>query len=156
MVDLKDLLDKVSAHLDGKKAAGLLFKEARINDGNGKQVKDILGWDCIVRAEDGTCYKYYVAQPPLIGMTKPIQIQCPLGASIIHSYKIDIEEAIKILDKGPCGDTFVEIRLSRPLVPDCKEPYWHFRLLHGVEVSIGANTGTMSPCHELKELLKKE
>lgn len=152
-MDLKDLLDKGSAALGGKPIAGLLFKQARINNGKGTEVKDILGWDCIVRAEDGTCYSFYVAQPPNIGMTKPVQIQCPLGIQVFDSYKIDIEEAIKILNKRDCGDTFVDIKLSWPLVPDCKEPYWHFRLTLGNEVSIGANTGTGS-CHKFKELLK--
>ena len=32
-------------------------------------------------------------------MTKPVQIPCPLGIRIISSYKIDIEDAIKILNK---------------------------------------------------------
>lgn len=55
-MDLKDLLNKVSASLNGKPMAGLLFKKARINNGKGREVGDILGWDCIVRAEDGTCF----------------------------------------------------------------------------------------------------
>ncbi len=150
-MDLKDLLNKASTSLNGKPMAGLLFKKARINNGKGREVGDILGWDCIVRAEDGTCFSFYVAQSH-IGMTKPVQIPCPLGIRIISSYKIDIEDAIKILNKKDCGDTFVDVELSWPLVPDCNEPYWHFRMTIGNEVFIGANSGT-GGCHKFKELL---
>ncbi|MDY0388637.1 MAG: hypothetical protein RBT65_16245, partial [Methanolobus sp.] len=151
-MDLKDLLNGVSTALNGKSIAGLLSKQALINNGKGTEVKDILGWNCIVRAEDGTCFSFYVAQPPKIGMTKPVQIPCPLGIRIIPSYKIGIEEAIKILNERDCGDTFVDVNLYWPLVPDCNEPYWHFRLTLGNEVFIGANTGT-GGCHKFKELL---
>ena len=76
----------------------------------------------------------------------------PSWIRIISSYKIDIEDAIKILNKKDCGDTFVDVELSWPLVPDCNEPYWHFRMTLGNEVFIGANSGT-SGCHKFKELL---
>lgn len=151
-MDLKYLSDKVSTALDGKPIAGLLSKQACINNGMGTEVKDILGWNFIERAKDGTCFSFYAAQPPLYGMTCPVQIQCPLGIRIIPSYKIDIEEAIKILNQRDCGNKFVDIKLFWPLVPDCKEPYWHFRLTLGNEVIIGANTG-IGGCHTLKKLL---
>lgn len=154
MDNLKELLDKAS-HLCGKPIIGLVSKEAYINNGVGKELKDIIGWNCIVRAED-TCFEFYVAQPPNFGMTKPVQKSCLIGLRPFVSYKIGIEEALEIFEKNvsqrDCGDSFTAIRLMWPLSFDCKEPYWYFRVLKH-EFLIGANTGTAHSCISLKELL---
>jgi predicted secreted protein len=154
MTDIKDLLNKVSSVLDDKPISGLLSKKALINNGKGTEVTDILGWNCIVRADDGTCYSFYVAQSGF-GMTQPVKIQCPLGLRVIPSYSIDIEKAIKKLNERDCGNTFIDIELFWPLVPECKEPYWHFRLTLGNEVIIGANSGS-GGCHTIEKLLSKK
>ncbi len=121
---------------------GLERKEARIKHGIGSSIEDILGWDVVVRAEDGSCYEYYVAQPPLKGMTQPKPILCPLGIIPFNGYKIGIEEAIKIFHSQNGGDKFTQISLSWPLVhPAASEPYWYFRTNLGNTVVIGANSG---------------
>lgn len=152
MVDGMQFLDEEAAKL-GVTFEGYLSKKARIKNGAGKSVSDILGWDCVVRTHDGACHRFYVAQPPLKGLTQWEPIECPLGVQIFSSYKIDIEQAIKILNSRDCGDTFTNIELYWPLVPDCKEPYWHFRLIFGNEVVIGANSGT-GGCHKVKVPVK--
>ena len=121
---------------------GLERKEARIKHGIGSSVKDILGWDVVVRAEDGSCYAYYVAQKPLIGMTHPEPIFCPLGIVAFNGYRIDIEEAIKIFHTQNGGDKFTQVTLCWPLIhPAAPEPYWYFRTNLGNTVVIGANSG---------------
>lgn len=92
---IADLLGKAQENT-GANFIGLLRKEARIKHGIGSQLSDILGWDNIVKAEDGNCYEYYSAQAPLIGTTMPIPVPCPLGIVAFDDCKIDIEEAIKI------------------------------------------------------------
>jgi hypothetical protein len=121
---------------------GLLRKTARIKHGMGSTAKDILGWDVVLRAQDGDCYEYYVAQPPLEGMTQAQPISCPLGLVAFDKYKINIEEAIKIFHSQNCGDKFTHVVLCWPLIhPAAKEPFWYFRTNLGNEVVIGANSG---------------
>lgn len=120
---------------------GLMVKKARIKNENGKEKSDILGWDYIFRAIDGTCYSFYAAEPPLIGMTQPIPIICPLGVKAFNSYKVDFKQAIETLHTMKCGGTFVAMSLSWPLTPECKQPYWHIRTSIGNDVAIGENTG---------------
>ena len=125
----------------GVKFIGLLRKIARIKHGIGSSIEDILGWDVVLRAKDGECYEYYVAQPPLIGMTQAQPICCPLGLVAFDGYKIDIKEAIKIFNTQNGGDKFTHVTLSWPLVhPAAKEPFWYFRTNLGTEVVIGANS----------------
>ena len=141
MSDIKDILANAEKQT-GIGFIGLERKCARIRNGVGSELKDILGWDVTVRDKDGTCYEYYVAQPPLIGMTQPQPVRCPLGIMPFDSYKIDIEEAIKIFHSQNGGDKFTEITLSWPLVhPQAPEPYWYFRTNLGNNVIIGANSG---------------
>lgn len=129
----------------GVKFIGLLRKTARIKHGIGNSIVDVLGWDVVLRAKDGDCYEYYVAQPPLEGMTQAQPISCPLGLVAFDEYKIDIKEAIKIFHTQNGGDKFTHIALSWPLVhPAAKEPFWHFRTNLGVEVVIGANSGQIN------------
>jgi hypothetical protein len=121
---------------------GLERKTARIRHGIGSELKDIMGWDVVVRGEDGSCYEYYVAQPPLIGMTQPQPVKCPLGIVAFDGYKVDIEEAIKIFHTQNGGDKFTDVVLSWPLIhPAAPEPYWYFRTNLGNNVVIGANSG---------------
>jgi len=132
----------------GVKFIGLLRKTARIKNGMGSSAEAILGWDVVLRAKDGDCYEYYVAQPPLEGMTQAQPISCPLGLVAFDGYKIDIKEAIKIFHTQNGGDKFTHIALSWPLVhPAAKEPFWHFRTNLGVEVVIGAISGQVNNSH---------
>jgi hypothetical protein len=120
---------------------GLERKIAKMAHTPGETVKDILGWDVVVRAQDGGCYEYYVAQPPLIGMSHPQPVRCPLGIVPFDDYKIDIDEAIQIFHSLEGHDGFMEVSLSWPLIyPDASEPYWYFRTLNGI-VIIGAISG---------------
>ncbi len=140
-------LSKVSAHLKktaGVHGVGIERKTARIRNGAGKEVTDILGWDVIIRAEDGECYSYYEAQPPLIGLTQAEPIMCPLGIIPFITYKIDIAKAIEIFKGQNGGDIFVSIVLSKPLVnPPATEPFWYFRTNLGNTIVIGADSGHM-------------
>ena len=139
-----DLLSQ-AAETTGETFIGLLRKTARIKLGIGSSVKDILGWDVVLRAKDGDCYGYYAAQPPLVGLTQAQPISCPLGLVTFESFKIDITEAIKIFQSQDGGDKFMDITLSWPLVhPAAKEPFWYFRTNLGVEVIIGADSGLIS------------
>jgi hypothetical protein len=139
-----DLLSQ-AAEITGETFIGILRKTARIKLGIGSSVKDILGWDVVLRAKDGDCYGYYAAQPPLVGLTQAQPISCPLGLVTFESFKIDITEAIKIFQSQDGGDKFTDITLSWPLVhPAAKEPFWYFRTNLGVEVIIGANSGQIS------------
>lgn len=144
MVDIKDYLNKEVAPKLKETVyfKGLLSQVAHIKDGAGKELSDILGWDYLVRADNG-CYKYYEAQPPLIGRTQPKATKCPCGIQVIDSYEIGIEKVIEILSTVS-NDAFVNIELYWPLTPECKEPCWQIRTTSGSYIAIGANSGTSS------------
>ncbi|SDC68469.1 hypothetical protein SAMN05216323_10449 [Williamwhitmania taraxaci] len=136
-----DLLAQVKEKT-GVSCIGLERKIARIRHNVGSNIADIQGWDVVVRGNDGSCMEYYVAQPPMMGMTQPQPISCPLGIIAFDDYKIDIKEAIEIFKTQNGGDKFTEISLSWPLVhPAAPEPFWHFRTNLGHTVVIGANSG---------------
>lgn len=140
--DFKDVMDQANVQV-GKavKFKGLMTKKARIKHNAGTSAKDVLGWDYVFRADDGTCYSFYAAQPPLIGMTQPVPIGCLLGVRVFDTYKVDFSQALDIMHTMKCGDTFVAMSLSWALVPECTEPYWHIRTSIGNDIAIGANSG---------------
>jgi hypothetical protein len=156
MTNLKKFFDDQAAKIgEGVKVVGIMSKKAHIKHGAGKELSDILGWDSVIQTDERICYQFYAAQPPLIGMTQPQPIHCPLGIQVFDSFEVDIKKAIEILHTMNCGDTFIAIALSMPLVPDCKEPYWYIKLLHGNEVIIGANSGKAN-CYNHLEASKKK
>lgn len=148
MIDFKDIMASANAQIGASvEFKGLMLKKGRIKHDAGHIPGDILGWDYIFRAEDKTCYSFYAAQPPLIGMTQPMPIKCPLGLQVFDKYEVDFAKAIGIMNSMNCGDTFTEISLSWALVPEVKEPYWHIRTSLGNVIAIGANSGK-GKCHK--------
>lgn len=148
MVDIKKFLNgEVVSKMEKKvNFEGLLSKVAHIKNGAGTKLSDILGWDYLVRADNGVCYRFYAAQPPLIGMTQPEITECPLGIQVIDHCDTTIEQVIEILStvsKSP----FVNIELYWPLTPECEEPYWCIRTTSGSYIVIGANSGKIAPTH---------
>lgn len=135
-------LIKIAGEHTGISHIGLLKKSARIKQRMGSDVSDILGWDVITKGENQTCYSFYSAQPPLIGLTQPQPVECPVGIIAFDTHKIDIEEAIKIFHTQLGGDKFTQILLCWPLAhPEPPEPYWYFKTNLGTDVVIGANSG---------------
>lgn len=120
---------------------GLISKVARINNSEGKTAADVLGWDVTYRGEDEKCYSYYVAQAPLVGMTEPVVVQCPLGVQAFDRYIVDYDDAIAVMQMMDCGDTFVELTLSWPLTPEVEEPQWRIKTSIGTEIVVGAYCG---------------
>ncbi|ADN35501.1 hypothetical protein Mpet_0727 [Methanolacinia petrolearia DSM 11571] len=134
---------------EGVTFKGLMSKKAQLKHGYAKEAKDVAGWNYVVKeAASGVCYSYYAAQPPLIGMTRPVVIKCPLGVRAFDSYKIDFKEAINIFHKLDCGDAFTEMTLYYVLYPGVTEPHWYIRSVTGCTVVIGADSGkVMDPIH---------
>jgi hypothetical protein len=149
MNDMKSFLAQVAGKIgENVTLAGLVVKTARIKNGAGNTVSDILGWDYIVRVTDKTCFKFYAAQPPLIGMTQPEPIQCPIGIRAFDHYEVDFKKAIEIFNQLDCGPLFVAMSLSWPLTPECQEPLWHIRTSIGSTIVIGANSRS-ADCHSV-------
>jgi hypothetical protein len=141
-MDEIEMLLSEAAKQTGVTFKGLERKSARIRHGMGSDVKDILGWDIVAKDDENTCYAYYVAQPPLMGMSNPEPVLCPLGIVAFDKYNIDITEAVKIFHTQNGGDKFTAITLAWPLTfPQAPEPYWYFKTNLGVDVVIGANSG---------------
>ena len=145
--NLKSLISKDSN--EGVTMLGLMVQSARIKHKAGTSVKDIIGWDYIIKGKDGVCYSFYCAVL-FPGMTQPQPIPCPLGIQAFDHYEVDIEKAIGILDSIDCGDVFTSVTLSWALIPSANEPMWHFRTSIGNDIAIGAFTGNVncySPIH---------
>jgi len=147
MSQIENLLAAVKEK-SGITGTGLEKQCARIRHGVGSELKDILGWDVIIRSDDGSCYKFYAAQPPLIGMNYPLPFKCPLGIVPFDDYKIEIDDAIKIFHSQKGDDKFTAISLSWPLTyPEAPEPFWYFRTNLGNTVVIGAVSGQIKGAH---------
>lgn len=119
---------------------GLLNKTGVLREKVASSSDEVLGFDYMTRHGD-TCHEYYAANPPLIGMTRPTEIPCPLGARVIGEYKIDYNQAIRIFLESNCGDAFTAISLSWPLVASVTEPQWHILSITGSIFVVGANSG---------------
>eukprot|EP00825_Cyclidium_porcatum_P035761 TRINITY_DN3752_c0_g2_i1.p1 TRINITY_DN3752_c0_g2~~TRINITY_DN3752_c0_g2_i1.p1 ORF type:complete len:174 (+),score=25.00 TRINITY_DN3752_c0_g2_i1:123-644(+) len=100
MTGIKDLMSQNKEQM-GKSVdfEGLMSQKARIKHSVGKTAKDVLGWDYLTKGKDGICYSFYAAQSPLIGMTQPIPVPCPLGIRTFDHYEVDFSHAIEILQK---------------------------------------------------------
>jgi len=121
---------------------GLVRKTGVLKKAVGDSPTDVVGFDYLIYESDGTCYSFYSANAPLIGMSAPCPIDYPLGLETFGEYKIDYKKAINIFHSGNWGSEFTSIALSKPLVfPETSEPYWYFQSTLGVQVLIGANTG---------------
>jgi hypothetical protein len=141
MSHFEDMIDHVSKKTNVK-IIGLMRQVARIKNGIGKDVSDVLGFDYVIKDSNGTCLEYYAAEPPLIGMTQPVPIPCPLGIIAFDGYKVTYKDAIEIFKKANCGDSFVAISLAWPLTyPEVKEPFWHIRSNLGYDFIVGAMSG---------------
>ena len=138
----KDVLKKAANRIgENVELNGLMRKDGRLKFRSVSQAKDIVGFDYIVNW-DGGCYQFYAANPPLIGLTEPEPVICPVGLAIFWEYKIDYKEAVKLFQQGDWGESFTSIVLSKPMVhPEPSEPYWHFQSILGVEITIGADSG---------------
>ncbi len=142
---------KSAANKLGEKVVfkGLLSKNARLKNGHGKEAKDVLGWDYIVKEAGGVCFSYYAAQPPLSGMTQPQPIKCPLGIRPFDSYTVDFKKAIEIFHSLNCGDSFNEMALYYVLHYEVTEPCWFIRSTLGCAIVIGADSGkVMDPVYK--------
>jgi hypothetical protein len=141
MSHFEDLITQVSKD-SGVKILGLMRQIARVKLGVGKDASDILGFDYVVKDSTGTCLEFYAAEPPLIGMTHPTPIACPLGIIAFNGYKVTFKDAIGIFKQADCGDFFVAMSLAWPLThPESKEPFWHIRSNLGFDLVIGAISG---------------
>jgi len=140
----KDTLKRASAKLgDNVVLEGLLRMNGRLKNNLGSQPSDVVGFDYLVHHED-SCYEYYEANPPLIGLTQPVPVLCPVGIMVFDEYKVDYIEAIKIFHSGNWGSYFTSIVLCKPLVyPPAEEPLWYFMSDTHVCVVIGANSGNV-------------
>jgi len=120
---------------------GLISKTARINNSAGTTAGDVLGWDVVYRGEDGVCRSYYVAEAPLIGMTRTAEVDCPAGLRPFDRYMVGYEEAIAAMKSIDCGGVFVNLTLSWPDDPQVAEPQWRMTTDIGNEIVVGANCG---------------
>ncbi len=141
-MDIKSILAEAAKKI-GKdvELEGLLRKTGRLKFNSVADAKDVLGFDYLVYWEKA-CYEYYAANPPLIGLTQPVPVPCPVGIEIFNSYKVDYKKAVEIFHTGNWGGKFTSIVLCKPLIhPEAKEPYWYFLSDLGVQIMIGADSG---------------
>jgi hypothetical protein len=144
MASFQETVDQIKKET-GVEIIGLMRQTGRIRNSVGKSAQDVVGFDYIIKEKDGGCMAYYAANPPLMGMTKPEPVACPLGIVAFNSYKVNYEKAIQIYLKLSNGQPFVAISLAWPLThPEAKEPFWHIRSVDGTDYVIGAISGQES------------
>ena len=137
-----ELLTK-AAEMADVKFEGLLKKTGMLRVPFAHDAKDVVGFDYIVHTADNCCMEFYAANPPLVGMTKPKLVTYPMGLMIFNRYNIDYKKVIEIFHKGDWGDLFTSLVLYKPLYPGVEEPYWHIVSHLGVQIIIGADTGSI-------------
>jgi hypothetical protein len=146
MTHFESLVSGVSGAA-GVEVIGIMRQIARIKHGIGKEASDVLGFDYVLKDKEGICLEFYAAEPPLIGMTQPTPVACPLGIVVFNGYKITYGEAIELFKKSNCGDAFTAMSLSWPLThPASNEPFWHIRSNLGSDFVVGAISG-QTECH---------
>lgn len=120
----------------------LLKKTGKFKDGvtAAETADDVVGFDYLT-TNNGKCYAFYTANPPLIGMSKPTPTPCPVGIAVFGDTKVDYKQAIDIFHKGNWGSKFTSIVISKPLTPSVNDPFWYIKSELGTEVVINANTG---------------
>lgn len=121
----------------------LLMKTARLKGMAAVKSSDVIGFDVKMVGMDGKCYQYYVANPPLLGLTQPVPDKSPLGLSSFKEYKIKYKEAVDIFLANNKGEGFIRLVLAKPLHPD-STPCWFFTTIGGRQVVIDANTGKVT------------
>ncbi|HEX3030290.1 MAG TPA: hypothetical protein VHT34_13565 [Clostridia bacterium] len=132
---------KKASDMTGDSVAFRLIKETGVlKYPASSDAEDVLGFNYIVY-DNGTCYEYYAANPPLVGMTQPVPVSYPLGLAVFDTPKIDYKQAVKLFHSGNWGSKFTSILLCKPLHPDVKDPSWYFVSDLGAHVIINANTG---------------
>jgi len=119
----------------------LLSKTGVLSVPEASSAEQVVGFNYIVLGRDDSCMTYYAANPPLIGMSKPVEIPCPLGIVVIDNYNIDYKQAIALFEKTNCGGAFTGISLSQPLVPGIINPFWTIDSVTGQAFSVNADTG---------------
>lgn len=120
----------------------LLLKTGHLKESIARTADDVVGFNNLMRSAKG-CFTYYEANPPLIGLTNPVPVQCPLSLAVIPPYKLDYKKAIELFHRGNWGTGFTGIGLSKPLYPGVMEPYWTITGSNGITVVIGANSGKL-------------
>jgi len=147
-------LTEVSKMLGTNSNVKYVRRIGRLSNNLTGEASDVLGFDNIVFI-DGTCYEYYAANPPLIGMTQPVPVPYPYGLAIFEDYKIDYKEAIKLFHSGNWGSKFTSISISQPLYPGVNDPSWYICSELGIQVVINANTGEIHTSNINDSLLAK-
>lgn len=117
----------------------LLRLTAHLKNGAAETQEDVVGFTHLVRY-DSTCYEFYAANPPLIGLTQPVPVPCPLGIACIEQYNIDYQEAVRIYHTVT-DEKFTSLILSKPLTSEVTEPYWYFQSICDQTIIIGAISG---------------
>ncbi|MDJ0675429.1 MAG: hypothetical protein QNJ36_08640 [Calothrix sp. MO_167.B42] len=131
-----------AAHAEG--GSVLLSKTGRLSITPATTAEEVVGFDYIQRVlGEDYCVSYYAANPPLIGMTQPVKIKCPLGIQDIPKYKVKYKQAIDLFQRVNCGDAFDSISLSWPVTPEVPNPIWRLRSNLGSEVIIDAENGEL-------------
>jgi hypothetical protein len=120
--------------------AGYLREIGVLKKAVAENASDIVGFNYVI-FNDGVCYAYYSANPPLIGMSNPTPVQYPLGLAVFSDFKITYQKAVDLFHSGNWGSGFTSISLSKPLYPDVNDPYWYFISDLGTHVTVNANTG---------------
>jgi hypothetical protein len=134
---------------EGVELSGLMLKKAVLRSVCAEKATDVIGWDYIIKQKGSGCFTCYGAQPPLIGMTAPSWIKCPLGIRPFENYKIDFKQAIEKFQSLGCGKVFTELALYYVVHYEVKEPCWYIRSALGHMVIIGADSGkVMDPIYK--------
>lgn len=119
----------------------LLRMTGRLKNNLASQPGDVVGFDYLVLNND-SCFEFYMANAPMIGITQPLPINTPLGIEVFSEYNIDYKEAISLFQSGKWGNYFTSMALCKPLAnPGATEPYWYLMSNLNISVVIGANSG---------------
>ncbi|NEP00705.1 MAG: hypothetical protein F6K58_18950 [Symploca sp. SIO2E9] len=120
----------------------LLSKTGQLSEIPAKTAEQVVGFNVLERVlGKNYCQTYYVANPPLVGITQPVENPCPLGIQDIPEYQVDYKKAVSLFHQTNCGDAFESISLAWPLTPQVTEPIWKLRSNLDATVIIGADTG---------------
>ena len=100
----------------------------------------VLGWD-VTCCDQNYAYKFFRAEEPLIGMTRPERISRPLGLGYFETWSVSWHQALNNIQQQFGHIEFESITLSKILHSEIENPHWHIHTCCGRDFIVDSVTG---------------
>ena len=100
----------------------------------------VLGWD-VTCCDQNDAYKFFSAEEPVTGMTRPERISRPLGFGYFEKWSVSWHQALNNIQHQFGHIEFESITLSKILHSEIENPHWHVHTCCGRDFIVDSETG---------------